>query len=72
MKIVVCMKQTPSGDSALRINAVESWINLSDVDFETNEPDSYALEEALRLKDEHSAEVVAAPKPLASPGLQPS
>ncbi len=59
MKIVVCMKQTPSGDSALRINAAENWIDLSDVDFETNEPDSYALEEALRLKDEHSAEVIA-------------
>lgn len=59
MKIVVCMKQTPSGDSVLRINDSESWIDLNSVDFETNEPDSYALEEALRLKDEHGAEVVA-------------
>jgi electron transfer flavoprotein beta subunit len=59
MKIVVCMKQTPSGDSALRVNEAQSWIDLSSVDFETNEPDSYALEEALRLKDEHGAEVIA-------------
>lgn len=59
MKIVVCLKQTPSGDSALRINDSESWVDLSSVEFETNEPDSYALEEALRLKDEHGAEVIA-------------
>jgi electron transfer flavoprotein beta subunit len=59
MKIVVCMKQTPSKDSALRISADGAGVDLSQAEFETNEPDSYALEEALRLKDEHSAEVVA-------------
>lgn len=57
MKIVVCMKQVPSKDSVLRIDA--DGLNLSQAEFETNEPDSFALEEALRLKDEHSAEVVA-------------
>ena len=31
----------------------------SDIGFETNEPDSYALEEALRLKEKHGGEVVA-------------
>src|SRR5690606_34167463 len=59
MKIVVCMKQTPSKDSALRISADGAALDLSQAEFETNEPDSYALEEALRLKDEHSAEVIA-------------
>lgn len=59
MKIVVCMKQTPSKDSVLRIGADGVGLDLSQAEFETNEPDSFALEEALRLKDEHSAEVVA-------------
>ena len=59
MKIVVCMKQTPARDSVLRTSADEAGLDLSQTEFETNEPDSYALEEALRLKDEHSAEVVA-------------
>jgi electron transfer flavoprotein beta subunit len=59
MKIVVCMKQTPSKDSVLRISADGAGLDLSQSEFETNEPDSYALEEALRLKDERSAEVVA-------------
>ncbi|MDA1237099.1 MAG: electron transfer flavoprotein subunit beta/FixA family protein [Acidobacteria bacterium] len=59
MKIVVCMKQTPSKDSILRTSADGAGLDLSQTEFETNEPDSYALEEALRLKDEHSAEVVA-------------
>jgi len=59
MKIVVCMKQTPSKDSVLRTSADGTGLDLSQTEFETNEPDSYALEEALRLKDEHSAEVVA-------------
>lgn len=59
MKIVVCLKQTPSRDSPLRLNEAGTGLDLSDAEFETNEPDSYALEEALRLKDEHSAEVIA-------------
>ncbi len=59
MKIVVCMKQVPSQDSVPRISPDGASLDLSQAEFETNEPDSYALEEALRLKDEHSAEVVA-------------
>src|SRR5256885_5873988 len=36
-----------------------NWIKESDIGFEMNEPDSYALEEALRLKEKHGGEVVA-------------
>ena len=36
-----------------------AWIRESDIGFEINEPDSYALEEALRLKEKHGGEVVA-------------
>jgi len=35
-----------------------NWIKESDIGFEMNEPDSYALEEALRLKEKHGGEVM--------------
>ena len=57
MKIGVCVKQVPAKDAPLAIS--EAWIRESDIGFETNEPDSYALEEALRLKEKHGGEVVA-------------
>src|ERR1700752_2373178 len=58
MKIVVCIKQVPAKDAPLAI-AGESWIRETDIGFEMNEPDSYALEEALRLKEKHTGEVIA-------------
>ena len=36
-----------------------NWINESDIGFETNEPDTFALEEALQLKEKHGGNVVA-------------
>ncbi len=59
MKILVSIKQVPSRDSQLRIDASGRWIQESDLSFEINEPDAYALEEALRLKEKHAGEVVA-------------
>jgi electron transfer flavoprotein beta subunit len=59
MKILVSIKQVPSRDSQLRIDAGGRWIQESDLSFEINEPDAYALEEALRLKEKHGGEVVA-------------
>src|ERR1700719_3963364 len=59
MKIVVCIKQVPAKDAPLVI-ADAAWIRETDIGFEMNEPDSFALEEALRLKEKQSAEVVAA------------
>lgn len=58
MKIIVCLKQVPSRDSVLRLNAESAWIRESDISFEANEPDIFALEEALRLKEKHGGEVV--------------
>jgi electron transfer flavoprotein beta subunit len=58
MRIVVALKQVPSHDSLLRLNAAARWIQETDLTFETNEPDAYALEEALRLKAQHGGEVV--------------
>jgi electron transfer flavoprotein beta subunit len=51
MKIVVLVKQVANKDAILRIGKDEKWIDESDVAFQTNESDGYALEEALRLKE---------------------
>ena len=59
MKIIVCVKQVPAKDAPLHIDAASGWIRETDISFEMNEPDSYALEEALRLKEKHGGEVVA-------------
>jgi electron transfer flavoprotein beta subunit len=58
MKIAVCIKQVVTREWQLRVNDTKSWIRDSDASFELNEPDAYALEEALRLKEKHSGEVV--------------
>ena len=58
MKIVVSIKRVPVRDSQLRIDATGRWIQESDLSFEINEPDAYALEEALQLKEKHGGEVV--------------
>jgi electron transfer flavoprotein beta subunit len=58
MKIVVCIKQVPAKDAPLAITDA-NWIRETDIGFEMNEPDSYALEEALRLKEKHAGEVIA-------------
>ena len=58
MKIVVCLKQVPGRDSVLRLNPQSTWIQETDISFEVNEPDIFALEEALRLKESQGGEVV--------------
>ncbi len=59
MKIAVCIKQVVTREWQLRVNDSRTWIRDSDASFELNEPDAYALEEALRLKEKHGGEVVA-------------
>src|SRR5215813_5658042 len=59
MKIIVAIKQVPVRDSQLRIDSSGKWIQENDLSFEINEPDAYALEEALQLKEKHGGEVVA-------------
>ena len=58
MKIAVCIKQVVTREWQLRVNDSKSWIRDQDATFELNEPDAYALEEALRLKEKHGGEVV--------------
>jgi electron transfer flavoprotein beta subunit len=58
MKIAVCIKQVVTREWQLRVAEGGTWIRDSDASFELNEPDAYALEEALRLKEKHGGEVV--------------
>ena len=58
MKIAVCIKQVVTREWQLRVNDAKTWIRDQDASFELNEPDAYALEEALRLKEKHGGEVV--------------
>ena len=58
MKILVCLKQVPARDAVLKRNSAQTWVQMSDISFEINEPDIYALEEALRLKEKQGGEVV--------------
>src|SRR2546422_3995180 len=58
MKIAVCIKQVPTREWQPRLNDTKVWIREQDASYEMNEPDAYALEEALRLKEKHGGEVV--------------
>src|SRR5437763_5098908 len=56
MKIIVTIKQVPARDSQLHISG--KWIEDADLSYEINEPDAYALEAGLQLKEKHGGEVV--------------
>ncbi len=59
MKIAVCLKHVVTRDAAVRVDEARTWIRDRDASFELNEPDAYALEEALRLKEKQGGEVIA-------------
>jgi electron transfer flavoprotein beta subunit len=56
MKFVAAIKQVPVRDSQLQ--PAGAWVDESNLSFEINEPDAYALEEALRLREKHGGEVI--------------
>ena len=58
MKIVVAIKQVPERDAQIHVAADGKWIDESDLNYAINEPDAYALEEALQLKEKNGGEVV--------------
>ena len=51
MKIVVAVKQVPERDAVVRVAADGRSVDEGDVAWTMNEPDAYALEEALQLKE---------------------
>jgi electron transfer flavoprotein beta subunit len=58
VKIAVCIKQVPTREWQPRLRDDKTWIREQDASFEMNEPDAYALEESLRLREKHGGEVV--------------
>jgi electron transfer flavoprotein beta subunit len=69
MKTIVAIKQVPERDAQLTIAPGGRWVDDADLAYTINEPDAYALEEALQLKEKHGGEVVvvsAGPERVAS------
>jgi electron transfer flavoprotein beta subunit len=58
MKIAVCVKQVPTREGHPHLNESRTWVREQDAGFEMNEPDQYAVEAALRLREQHGGEVV--------------
>src|SRR5437660_5956835 len=58
MQIAIGIKQVPTREWQPRLNDAKTWIREQDASYEMNEPDAYALEEGLRLKEKHGGEVV--------------
>jgi electron transfer flavoprotein beta subunit len=58
VKIAVCIKQVVTREWQVRIDDAKTWVRDRDASWELNEPDAYALEEALRLKEKHGGEVI--------------
>jgi electron transfer flavoprotein beta subunit len=58
MKIIVAVKQVPARDSGLRVSGDGCRLDQSDLSYEMNEPDAYALEESLQLKEKLGGEVI--------------
>jgi electron transfer flavoprotein beta subunit len=52
MDIVVCIKRVPATDTAIKIAADGKSVDLAGVTFEMNAYDEFALEQALRIKEQ--------------------
>lgn len=59
MRLAVCVKQVVRRDSPVRINQAGTWTDDAHATWELNEPDAYALEAALVLRERHGGEVAA-------------
>jgi electron transfer flavoprotein beta subunit len=58
MKIIVAIKQVPERDAPVHIAPDAKGIEERELQFAMNEPDAYALEEALQLKEKNGGEVI--------------
>ncbi len=52
MKILVCIKQVPDLESRFKPNGAGSWFEETDLAWRMNEYDEYAVEQAVRLKEQ--------------------
>ncbi|MBW1720779.1 MAG: electron transfer flavoprotein subunit beta [Deltaproteobacteria bacterium] len=58
MEIIVCIKQVPEViDAELEIDRDGTDIDREDLEFDINEWDNYAVEEAVRIKERHGGKV---------------
>jgi electron transfer flavoprotein beta subunit len=55
MKIGVLLKQVPGSESKLAVNQDGNWVEEDTLNFEMNESDSYALEEALQIYEKNGS-----------------
>lgn len=58
MKILVCLKQVPDMEANPEIRSDLLWIKENNIAFRMNRYDEYALEEALRIKEEFIGTIV--------------
>lgn len=59
MKIGVCAKIAPDADARVKVTADGSAVDLDGVKLVVSDYDEYAIEEAIRTKEQHSGEVVS-------------
>jgi electron transfer flavoprotein beta subunit len=52
MKILVCIKQVPDMESRFKPDSTGTWYQETDLAFRMNEYDEYAVEQAVRLKEQ--------------------
>lgn len=52
MKILVCVKQVPDMESKFKVNSEGVWFEEQDLAFRMNEYDEYAVEQAIRVKEQ--------------------
>ena len=52
MNILICIKQVPDMESKFKINADKTWYDRADLAWRMNEYDEYAVEQAVRLKEQ--------------------
>ena len=52
MKILVCVKQVPDMESRFKPNSAGTWYDEADLAWRMNEYDEYAVEQAVKLKEQ--------------------
>jgi len=52
MNVLICIKQVPDMESKFKINGEGTWYNQADLAWRMNEYDEYAVEQAVRLKEQ--------------------
>lgn len=52
MNVLVCIKQVPDMESKFKIDADGTWYDTNDLAWRMNEYDEYAVEQAVRLKEQ--------------------